>query len=104
MPLYNQDTSGTMRLNGQYSTYCRNQFNVRPEHEKAFGSIIGSVPSINTYKCKDGVLITRFIKDGNGVLTSDEKHYIIIKRKTDRKDYLSTIRVEEYSPEFLTLV
>ena len=96
---------GTMRLNGERSTYCGITLNVRPEYEKDFESIIGSVPSSNTYRrIITSELITRFLKNGKPVKTSDGKYFLVLKRKADGKDYLSAIYLEEYSTKFLTLV
>lgn len=105
MPMYNQDIFKNCLLDGGVGHICGNHLYVRKGLEKAFASIISSVPSGNTYRRKfNGELITRFHKNGEPVKTSDGKYFLVIKRKDDGKDYLSAIQVMEYSPEFLTLV
>jgi len=105
MPLYSQNEFGTIRLGNGYGTLCGNYLYVRKGHENEFKLIIGSIPSSNTYCRKfNGELITRFLKNGEPVKSSDDKYFLVLKRKADGKDYLSAIQVMEYSPKFLNLV
>ena len=105
MPLYKQDSCGTFRLGNGYGTLCGNHLYVRKGHEDEFKLLIGSIPSSNTYRRKfNGEIITRFLKNGKPVKSSNGKYFLVLKRKTDGKDYLSAIQVIEYSPKFLNPV
>lgn len=101
MPLYLQDKTRTVRIpkEGKYvGTYCGNVFVVRNNYKKIFYKIIDFVPSNNTYRCKNGDLITRFLKNGEPIslLDEDEEVYLVLKRKIDGIDYLSCITKSEY--------
>jgi len=104
MPIYSKDVSRTVRCGFGYGTLCGNTFVIRPEHVDCFNLISNSVPSSQTYKNKYGVQITRLLEGGNGILTPDGSSFIILKRKLDGRDYLSTILKKEFSRVYLTPV
>lgn len=105
MILYKRDNLDTIRLGHGYGKFCGNMFVIRKKYEDEFHLLIGSVLETNTYCRKlNGELITRIIKDGKPVLLSNGNSFLVLKRKIDGVDYLSSIQKQEYSSEFLYAV